>query len=40
MRIDPCRHQISKQIDLRSGEPRFKHLSEFAKFLLLIPHSN
>ena len=23
-----------------SGQPRFKHLTEFAKFLLLIPHGN
>ena len=33
-------HQISKQIDLYSGRPRFKYLVEFAKFLLLISHSN
>ena len=23
-----------------SGQPRFKHLTEFAKFLFLIPHGN
>ena len=28
------------RIDLYRGHPRFKHLTEFAKFLLLIPHSN
>ena len=33
-------HQISKQIDLYFGETCFKHLAEFAKFLLLIPDSN
>ena len=33
-------HQISKQIDLYSGQSRFKHLVEFVKVLLLIPHSN
>ena len=26
--------------DLYSGQPRFKHLAKFAKFLLLTPHSN
>ena len=40
MCIDHMWHQISKQIDLYSGQPHFKHLAEFAKFLLLIPHSN
>ena len=40
MRIDHIWHQISKQIDLYSGHPRIKHFVEFAKFLLLIPHSN
>ena len=40
MRIDHIWYQISKQIDLYSGQPRFKHLAEFAKFLLLVPHSN
>ena len=40
MRIDHIYHQISKQIDLYSGQPHFKHLAEFAKFLLLILHSN
>ena len=40
MLIDNICHQISKQIDLYSGQPHFKHLAEFAKFLLLILHSN
>ena len=40
MLIDYICHQISKQIDLYSGQPHFKHLAEFAKFLLLILHSN
>ena len=40
MRIDYIWHQISKQIVLYSGHPRFKHFVEFAKFLLLIPHSH
>ena len=40
MRIDHIWHQISKQIDLYFGHPRIKHFVEFAKFLLLIPHSN
>ena len=40
MHIDLIWHQISKQIDLYSGQPRFKHLAEFAKFLFLIPDSN
>ena len=40
MHIDHTRHQISKQTDLWTGQPRFKHLAEFAKFLFLIPHSN
>ena len=40
MSNDHIWHQISKQIDLYSGQSRFKHLAEFAKFLLLIPHSN
>ena len=40
MSNDHIWHQISKQIDLYSGQPRFKHLAEFAKLLLLIPHSN
>ena len=40
MRTDHIWHQISKQIDLYYGQPRFKHLAEFAKFLFLIPHSN
>ena len=40
MRIDHIWHQISTKLDLYSGQPRFKHLAEFAKFLLLIPHSN
>ena len=29
-----------KQIDLYSGQPRFKYLAEFVKLLLLIPHCN
>ena len=33
-------HQISKQTDLYSSQASFQHLAEFAKFLLLIPHSN
>ena len=33
-------YQISKQIDLYSGQHWFKHLVQFAKFLLLIAHSN
>ena len=31
MCIDHIWHHISKQIDLYSGQPRFKHLAEFAK---------
>ena len=33
-------HQISKQIDLYSGHPPFKHLVEFDKYLPFIPRSN
>ena len=40
MQIDLIWHKIAKQTDLYSGQPRFKHLAEFAKFLFLIPHSN
>ena len=40
MHIDRIWHQISKQIDLYSGQPPFKHLAEFGKFLFLIPRSN
>ena len=40
MRTDHIWHQIYKQIDLYSGQPRFKYLAEFPKFLLLISHSN
>ena len=40
MHTDYIWHQISKQIDLYFGKPCFKHLAEFANFLLLIPHSN
>ena len=40
IRIDYIDHQISKQIDLYSGQLHFKHLAEFVKFLLLILHSN
>ena len=40
MRTDHIWHQISKQIDLYSGQHRFKYLAEFPKFLLLISHSN
>ena len=36
MRVDHIWHQISQLIDLYSGQPCFKHLAEFAKFLLLI----
>ena len=40
MRTDNICHQISEQTDLYSAQPYFKHLAEFAKFLLLILHSN
>ena len=40
MCTDHIWHEISKQMDLYSGKPCFKHLAEFAKFLLLILHSN
>ena len=40
MRTDHIWHQVSKQTDLYSGQPHFKHLTEFAKFLLWIPHSD
>ena len=40
MHTDHTWHQISKQIDLYSGHPRFKHLAELAKFPFLILHSN
>ena len=40
LRTDHIWDQISKQIDLYSGQPRFKYLAEFPKFLLLISHSN
>ena len=40
MCIDHIWHPISKQIDLYSGQPRFKHLAEFGKCPLLIFHSN
>ena len=40
MHMDHIWHQISKQIDLYFGQPRFKNLVEFDKFQLLIPHSN
>ena len=39
MHTDHIWHQISKQIDLYSGQPCFKHLAKFAKFLFLIPHN-
>ena len=39
MRTDHIWHQISKQIDLYSGQHRFKYLAEFPRFLLLISHS-
>ena len=32
MRIDHIWYQTSKQTDLYSGQPRFKHLTEFANF--------
>ena len=43
MHMDHIWHELSKQIDLYTlyfGQPRFKHVAEFAKFLFLIPHSN
>ena len=40
VRMNQIWHQISKQIDLYSGQLQFKHFSEFANFLLFIPHSN
>ena len=40
MHIGPICNQIFKQIELYSGQNSLKHLAEFAKFLLLIPHSN
>ena len=40
MRIDQMWYQISKKIDIYSGQPCFKHLAEFAKLLLLIPNNN
>ena len=40
MHIGPISKQIFKQIELYSGQNSLKHLAEFAKFLLLIPHSN
>ena len=40
MHIDHICHQISKQVDLYFGQPRFKHLAEFAKFPFLIPQNN
>ena len=40
MRTDHIWHQSSKQIDLYSGEHRFKYLAEFPRFLLLFSHSN
>ena len=40
MRTDHIWHQIYKQIDLYSGQPRFKYLAEFAKFIPLIFHSD
>ena len=36
MLIDNICHQISKQIDLYSGQPHFKHLAEFARCLLFF----
>ena len=40
MRINHIWQQLSKQIGQYSGQPCFKHLAEFARFLLVIPHSN
>ena len=40
MHINHMRHQLPKEIDLYSGHTRFKHLAEFVKILLLIPHDN
>ena len=36
MCTDHIWHKIPKQIDPYSDQPRFRHLEEFAKFLLLI----
>ena len=33
-------YQISMEIDLYSGQPHYKHLTEFAEVLLLVSHSN
>ena len=35
-RIDHICHLISKQIDLYSGQPQFKHLAECAECLLFF----
>ena len=35
LRIDHIWRQIPYQIDLYSGQPRFKHLAEFAKFHIM-----
>ena len=35
-RIDQICHLISKQIDLYSGHPHFKHLAKFAQCLLFF----
>ena len=40
MGIDHIWYQISKQIDIYSSQLCLKYLAKFAKFLLLIPHSN
>ena len=40
MCIDHIFHQIAEQIDLYSVQPRFKHLAEFAKFLICFPLTN
>ena len=40
MHTDDIRHKTSKQTGLYSGQPRFKHHAEFAKFPFLIPQSN
>ena len=40
MYIDHIWHHISKQTGTYSGQPCFKHLVEFAKFLILIPYRN
>ena len=40
MCTDHIWHKVYTQIDPYSGQPRFKHLPELAKFLLLIGRHN